>query len=98
MTETGMRNCVPVEIQPVTVERPRESGVLFIPRRVGHFLKREAKLRKGRVRAPETLRAAEIRQPGIDPHAGTGSDQQRVSGLDRLGSLPDLTLAALSQS
>ena len=67
-------------------------GVLAEPSRVGHFLKRQAKLRDGGVRSPEPFRAPEVRQAGIDAHARSGGNQKRVGSFNGFRCLRDLVV------
>ena len=73
---------VPVEIQAMPVESPRQARLAAEGFRVRHVLESQATLAEGRVGLPETLRSAKVRQAGIDPHAGAGGDDNSVRAGD----------------
>ena len=77
--EAGMRLGVAIKREAVAVETPGEMGIREEGCRARDCAEIHPGLAKGRIGGPETLVAAEIRQAGIDAHAGSGGDQQAVS-------------------
>ena len=78
-----------VEREAVAVEPPGERRVTRKGRGVGDLLERQPGAAQGRVCPPEPVATAKIRQPGIDPHAGTGCDQNDIGFHDPARSLED---------
>jgi hypothetical protein len=85
--EAGVRDRVAVELQAVAVEAPAERRIVAEVGRVGGVLEAQAQVLVHRVRAPEPRGAAEVGQPGVDPHAGAGGHQQGPRPLQRRGGL-----------
>src|SRR5437879_6518268 len=79
--EPGMRSGRPIKVQPVTIKGPSQSGVVFEPCWVSHFLECQTELCDHRIRPPKALRAAEIRQARVDAHASASSDQKAVGNV-----------------
>src|SRR5262249_21543777 len=66
------------EIQAIPVETPGQFRIAGEPAWVGEGYKIESQLLIGRVSAPQPLRAAKVRQAGIDSHAGAGANEKGV--------------------
>ncbi len=81
-SETGIGDGVTIKVGAVAVKAPGKGGIALKVGRIGSFDKGEAELTVGWIRVPEAFIAAEIRETGIDPHAGAGSDDQRFSGAN----------------
>jgi len=78
----GMRHRLPVERQSVPVKPPGQARITAKVVRAGDLFERHASTTERRIGTPEALRTAKIRQPGIHPHAGSGSNQQPIGLTD----------------
>lgn len=64
----------------MAVKAPGEARVAFERGGVGNGFERDAGAAEGWICRPEATGSAEVRQPGIDAHAGPGGDEQAVGG------------------
>ncbi len=83
--ESLMRQSGAVQVEPMTVETPGQCRIGGEPLWVRQGSKAETELLVGRVGFPESLVPAESGQPGVDPHAGSRCNQERIGrchGLD----------------
>jgi hypothetical protein len=76
----------------VSVEPPRQFGIVSEPPGVREFLKSEAEMPVGWIGVPEAFDSTKVRETGIDPHAGARRDQQGFSLPDRLCCPSDLII------
>src|SRR5437016_195011 len=76
---------VPIQIQAMAIKAPRQGRVVSKPAGIGQGDEIEAEFLIRRISIPKALIAAEIRQAGINSHAGTGADQNRLGPSDSAG-------------
>jgi hypothetical protein len=68
----------------MAVEPPRDGGIALEPRWRRKVDEGESALPERRVRAPEAFVSAEVRETGVDSHAGACGHQQRARFRDGL--------------
>ena len=74
-----------VQVGAVAVEAPAEGRVVGKVFRIGAVDKGQPQAGIGRIGLPEAVVAAEVGQPGIDPHAGPGGDDEGLCFSDNSG-------------
>src|SRR5207245_4255012 len=77
-SESLMRLGSAVQVEPMTVETPGQCRICGKPMRIRQGSKAEAELLVGRVGPPKSLVSAEVRQAGIDAHAGVCRNQESI--------------------
>src|SRR5215213_9123747 len=68
LPKTRVRNGAAVQIQPMTVESPRQFGRSLEPVRMGHLLEAHAEFGQRRISLPETIGAAKVGKTRINAH------------------------------
>jgi len=80
-----MRHRLAVQRQAVAIEPPRTLGRRAKCRGRRDVVEVDLRVPQSRIGSPESVLAAKVRQPGVDAHARTGGNDQRVGLLDQTG-------------
>lgn len=78
-----MGNGLPVKVQAVPIKTPGQARIARKGCRAGNVGEIEPGLPQRRIGTPEAGLPAKIGQPGIDPHTGTGCNDQAIGLLDK---------------
>jgi hypothetical protein len=79
----AVRFDLPIQVQAMPIEAPGKLRLQPKGERRGHLGETHARSRECGVGFPESVVAAEIRQAGIDAHAGAGGDDHSVALADQ---------------